>query len=163
MKHSENADLTCGRCGHPVRGADTYCMNCGALFVDSLRCSVHPVVEAEGVCVICAKPFCKECGGESDKIFRCDAHFAEYEIQEGMARVFGSTDNVQAQYVTSCLTQAGLHPFLYSRLFNPGADLVAITGPRNFGRHPVVELKVLVPFAEALEARKRLRQMKLIT
>jgi hypothetical protein len=162
LARPEDSDLTCDRCGQPVREADTYCRNCGALFVDYLRCSVHASVQAEGVCVICSKPFCKECGGDTDKIFLCDPHFAEYEIQEGMARVFGCTDNVQAQFVTSCLKQAGLHPFLYSKLFNPGADFVAITSPRNFGRHPIVELKVLVPFSEVLEARKRLTQLKLI-
>jgi len=113
------------------------------------------------VCVICSTPFCKNCGGETDKIFLCDPHFAEYETHEGMARVFGCTDNVQAQFVTSCLEQAGYHPFLYSRMFNPGADLVTLTAPRNFGRHPIVELKVLLPFSEVLRAKKTLGELHL--
>ena len=85
-------------------------------------------------------------------VFVCDPHW-QYEIQEGMARVFGCLDNVQAQYVTSLLEQAGYHPFLYSRIFNPNADMVAVTKvPRNFGNHPIAEMKVLVPFAEVLAA-----------
>ena len=159
--NSLQSDLTCERCGQPVAQNDEFCRNCGALFSDQLRCSVHPSVEAAGVCVICSKPFCKTCGGDANKIFFCDPHFAEYEIHEGMARVFGCTDNVQAQFATTCLEQAGFHPFLYTRMFNPGADLVAVTGPRNFGRHPIMELKVLVPFIEVLKAKKTLKQLDL--
>jgi len=77
-----------------------------------------------------------------------------------MARVFGSTDNLQAKYVTTLLEQAGYHPFLYSRMFNPNADLVAIGKiVRNFGNHPIVELKVLVPLSEVLGAEKTLHKL----
>lgn len=77
-----------------------------------------------------------------------------------MARVFGCFDNVHAQYVTTTLEQAGYHPFLYSRMFNPGADLVSISGMvRNYGNHPIVELKVLVPFPEVLRATESLKEL----
>jgi hypothetical protein len=161
MAESQDSDLTCERCGQSVAQDAVFCRSCGALFSDQPRCSVHHSVEAAGVCVICSKPFCKDCGGDVKKIFLCDSHFAEYEIYEGMARVFGCTDNVQAQFVTTCLEQAGFHPFLYSRMFNPGADLVALTGPRNFGRYPIVELKVLLPFSEVLNAKKTLSELDL--
>ena len=161
MAQAPQSELTCDRCGQSVTQEDVFCRSCGALFSDQLRCSVHHSVEAAGVCVICSKPFCEKCGGDTNKIFLCDPHFAEYEIHEGMARVFGCTDNVQAQFVTTCLEQAGFHPFLYSRMFNPGADLVAIIGPRNFGRHPIVELKVLLPFSEVLKAKKTLGELDL--
>ena len=92
----------------------------------------------------------------------CDVHW-KYEFQEGMVRVLGSMDNVQAQYVTTVLEQAGYHPFLYSRMFNPGADVVSINRMvRNFGNHPIVELKVPVPFSEVLRAGKTLRKLKLV-
>jgi len=161
MAKVQQSDLTCDRCGESVNREETFCRSCGTVFSDQLRCSVHHSVEAAGVCVICSKPFCKTCGGDTNKIFLCDPHFAEYEVHEGMARVFGCTDNVQAQFVTTCLEQAGLHPFLYSRMSNPGADLVAIIGPRNFGRHPIVELKVLLPFSEVLNAKKTLSELDL--
>jgi hypothetical protein len=161
MAQSRQSDLSCRRCGQSVTQDDMFCRSCGALFSDQLRCSTHNSVEAAGVCVICSKPFCEECGGETDKIFLCDEHFAEYEITEGMARVFGCTDNVQAQFVTTCLEQAGFHPFLYSKIFNPGADLVAMMAPRNFGRYPIVELKVLLPFSEVLKAKQTLSELDL--
>jgi len=161
MESDKSPELTCERCSQTVAGVDAFCKNCGVLFSDSLRCSVHPSVEASGVCVICSKAFCKDCGGDTDGIFLCDPHFAEYEIQEGMARVFGSTDNVLAQFVTTCLEQAGFHPFLYSRKFNPGADLVAISAPRNFGRRSIVELKVMLPFSEVLASKQTLEELEL--
>jgi hypothetical protein len=140
---------------------DAYCKNCGAIFSDGLSCSVHGSIPAAGVCVICEKPFCSDCGGEENRVFVCDTH-SKYEIVEGMGRVFGCTDNVQAQYVTTVLEQGGFHPFLYSRRFNPGADLVAVGGVmRNFGGYPIVELKVLVPFAEVLKAEGALSALQL--
>ncbi len=124
-------------------------------------CFNHGSEPAEGVCVICSKPFCRKCGSLTAGIFFCDAH-SSYEIEEGMARVFGSIDNVQAQYVTRCLEQAGYHPFLYSRYFNPGAGIVGTmtkAGIRNYGDHPIIEMKVLVPFSEVLRAEKTLREL----
>jgi hypothetical protein len=159
MSESGQSDFTCTHCGVPVAEADTFCPNCGSLFSDDLVCSNHPTVPAEGVCVICSKPFCGNCGKESNRIFLCDPHWT-YEIYEGMARVYGSTDNVQAQFVTSSLEQAGFHPFLYSRRFNPGTDIVTPGRMiRNFGKNPIVELKVLVPFAEVAGAEKALTEL----
>jgi len=163
MTESQQSDLTCTRCEASVTQEDTFCKNCGAIFSDGLFCSIHNSAEAKGVCVICSKPFCKSCGGENNRIFLCDTHW-EYEIQEGMARVFGCIDNVQAQYVTTCLTQAGYHPFLYSRRFNPGAGMINTwvkAGIRNYGKHPIVELKVLVPFSEVLRAEKTIQELNI--
>jgi hypothetical protein len=161
MADSEDADLICRHCEGSVTEADTYCPNCGSIFIDGLVCANHSSAEADGVCVICSKPFCKKCGKESIGVFLCDPHW-QYEIQEGMARVYGCTDNVQAQFVTTTLEQSGYHPFLYSRKWNPGADLVAPGGiVRNYGNHPFVELKVLVPFAEVLNAEKTLSELRL--
>jgi hypothetical protein len=156
------SDFFCSRCKQPAASADTFCRHCGALFTDGIYCSNHPSVPAEGMCVICSKACCKKCGGDSNVVFLCDSHWT-YEIEEGMARVFGCTDNVQAQYVTTCLEQAGYHPFLYSKRFNPGADIVSIQRmTRNYGNHPIVELKVLVPFSEVLGAENTLHELGII-
>jgi hypothetical protein len=111
--------------------------------------------------VICSKPFFKKCGKRSNGIFLCDPHWG-YEIEEGMARVFGTTDNVQVQHVATLLRQAGYHPFLYSRIFGTTADLVAVAGiVRGFGvgNRPIPEQRVFVPFAEVLGAQKTLRKL----
>lgn len=159
MKKLRVSKLVCGRCEEPVTQRDTFCRNCGALFSDDLFCANHKSIHAEGVCVICSKPYCKKCGGDVQKVFLCDEH-SDLEIAEGMVRVFGSTDNVQAQFATTCLKQTGYHPFLYSRMFNPGADKVSITPVRNWGNHPIVEQKVLVPFSEFMKASKELKKHK---
>ena len=160
MGESSDSKMTCGECGEVVRDEDTFCANCGAIFREGVVCSHHSAVGAEGVCVICSQPFCRQCGGLVNKVFFCDPHSA-YEVVEGMVRVFGDTDNLQAQYVTRCLEQAGFHPFLYSRHINPGADIARWIPLRNFGRHTIIELKVLVPFREVLESEGVLQKLHL--
>lgn len=161
VNRSEESEYTCEHCKLPAGKDDSFCKNCGALFFDGLACSNHPSVAAKGVCVVCSKPFCKKCGKRSDGVFLCDLHWG-YETQEGMARVFGTMDNVEAQRVTAFLTQAGFHPFLLSKIFNPPADLVAfpkITRGYGAGNHPIQEQKVFVPFSELLKAQETLREI----
>ena len=151
--------LTCSRCSEPVQEQDTFCKNCGGVFSNDLRCKKHTSMKAVGVCVICSTPCCKKCGGDVQKTFLCNNH-ADLEITEGKVRVFGSTDNVRAQFAVARLKQAGYHPFYYSRLFNPVADKVAITGVRNFGNHPIEEQKVYIPFPEFTDASRELKKHK---
>ena len=111
--------------------------------------------------MICSKPFCAKCGKRSDGAFLCDKDWGR-ESQEGMARIFGTMDNVQAQYVTTLLDQAGFHPFLYSRVFNPNADLVSVTKlVRGYGvgNRPIPEQRVFVPFHEVLAGEKILDEL----
>jgi hypothetical protein len=159
MKRSQQNKLTCGRCKEPIKQKDSFCKNCGGLFSGDLLCVNHKSIKAEGVCVICSKPFCKKCGADVLKVFLCDKH-SDLEITEGKVRVFGTTDNVRAQFASACLKQAGYHPFIYSRLFNPVADKVAITGIRNFGNHPIEEQKVFIPFSEFKNASRELKKHK---
>ncbi len=161
MTEDNTTGFACDQCGEPAGKDDTFCKNCGALFAENLVCVNHPSAPAAGVCLICSKPFCKRCGEKSQGVFLCDPH-SFYETQEGMARVYGTFDNVQAQYVTSLLEQAGFHPFFYSRIFNPGPDLVALNAPRNFGNYPPGEMKVLVPYGEVLKAEEMLRELGFI-
>ncbi len=161
MGKSQPSEYSCPRCEAELSEQDQFCPSCGALFADGLFCANHQSTPADGVCVICSKPFCSKCGKASNGIFLCDPHWG-YEIQEGMARVFGTMDNVEAQRVTSVLEQAGFHPFLYSRLFNPTADLVAIGGiVRGYGagNRPIPEQRVFVPFGEVLRAQKTLNKL----
>jgi hypothetical protein len=151
--------MTCGQCKRPIRKKDIFCPNCGGIFTDELMCKKHRAIRADGVCVICSTPYCSKCGSDVNKIFLCNTH-AEYEVFEGRARVFGSMDNVRTQFARTCLKQAGYHPFMYNRMYNPVADQVSITPLRNFGEHPSIEQKVLVPFSEVLGAVKELKEHK---
>ena len=141
MPDRQDSEFKCERCGSDVKDEDQFCPSCGAIFKEGLVCFRHNSTPAEGVCVICSKPFCDHCGLWVDKIFFCDTH-SEYEFYEGMARVFGHFDNLQAQLATNCLSQAGLHPFLYSRHVNPLLDRPMTAVPRLYGRHTIAEMKV---------------------
>jgi hypothetical protein len=154
----QNDGLTCSDCGCKVSEKDAFCPQCGGIFIQPIYCSHHASVEAEGVCVICRSAFCKECGGTINKLSLCQVHF-RYETAEGMARVFGSEDNVQTQFVKSCLEQAGLHPFFFSRRYNPGPDMSQQFSWQLFPDYNVVELKLLVPFHEVLKAEKVLEEL----
>ena len=159
MREQTESGYTCKQCGIDVKEQDTYCPNCGTIFAEHIVCSNHLSADAAGMCVICRKPFCKDCCVWVEVCFVCNEH-SEFEIYEGMAKVYETTDNVQSQFVTSCLEQGGFHPFLYSRRFNPGADIANITKMyRVFGKHTIAGLKVLVPFEEALNARDFVKEL----
>jgi hypothetical protein len=162
MSERQNTTLTCTECSNAVKESDDYCQNCGAMFKDGFVCVHHRSKVADGICVICKRPFCNECGADVVHVFFCNTH-CKYEFHEGMARVFGHIDNVQVQYATQCLEQAGFHPFLFSRRYNPGAGIARWIPLRLYGRNTIAELKVLVPFSEVLNAEKTLRSLSLFS
>jgi hypothetical protein len=157
---SDEEKLRCEKCSAEVEEDAEFCPACGALFMEGVVCMEHPALAAEGVCVICQTLCCGECGGERASIFLCNSH-SEYEVMEGMARVYGTADTMQAHYIARCLEQAGLDPFVYSRRFNPGPDIA-----QNF-LYPQVrgetlnELKVYVPFDEVIAAEGVLKNLVL--
>jgi hypothetical protein len=162
MSEQPNTTLKCGQCSNAVKESDDHCHNCGAMFKEGFVCIHHRSRAAVGVCVICKRPFCDECGSDVMNVFFCSYH-SNYEFHEGMPRVFGHTDNVLVQHVTQCLQQAGFHPFLFSRWFSPSADFARWIPFRTYGRTRAVDLKVLVPFSEVIDAEKTLRSLSLFS
>jgi len=153
----------CPGCGTAIDRSGGFCPSCGSIDDRPRVCTIHPAVRAEGVCVLCRMPFCKKCGKRSAGVFLCDPH-RSCEIQEGMVRVYGTIDVLQAGYVGGVLEQAGCHPFLFSRSANPNADLVAITKiPRGYGvgGHPIEDQRVFVPFDEYQRAVATLKELGL--
>ncbi len=57
----------CENCKSDIIESDSSCSNCGSIFEEK-QCSNHSDNEAEGVCVICSKPFCNRCLGRVDDI-----------------------------------------------------------------------------------------------
>ncbi len=148
--------LFCDFCGNEISGDAEFCGKCGTLFLDDVSCFNHPDEEAKGVCAICHQAYCKRCGLRVNGIFLCNEH-ADYEIYEGMAKVFGSSDEQKIIYLKSILEKNNLHPFLYSRkstsLNLGGADYLAaahLSGGKD--GNLVYEIKLLVPCAEVLQA-----------
>lgn len=164
MSNHGAGSLVCNHCEMPVRAADDYCRDCGSLFQEGVFCRLHPDQPAEGICVICGGACCAACGAFVTRRFLCVAH-SGYEIYEGMARVFGSSDVTLAQYAHACLEQAGLHPFLYSL----GATPYAVGAPEytlfrtagDYDGHIVNEFKVMVPCGEVVEAERVLSELNL--
>jgi hypothetical protein len=156
----ENDNFVCENCNNKVDDLAKYCPDCGSLFEKNILCSNHPENDAEGVCIICDKPYCEKCGmmvnrGYSNDIFLCEEH-SNYEIIEGMARIYGTFDDVQAQFICDCLEKEGLHPFLYYRaasLLHPGGESHTLYDPSgSLSGHVINEDKIMVPCKEVIKA-----------
>ena len=156
----------CGLCGRDTNNEDDFCPDCGTLFLENVKCTKHSDREADGVCVICCEPFCDECGFfVDDKIFLCTLH-GNYEIYEGMARVYGSSDSVQVDYAKSCLEQAGLNPMVYSRKASPlhmgGFEYTLFEASGDYDGHIVNEIKLMIPVQQVIKAEEILRQLEIL-
>ena len=156
--------LECSNCKNQVKADDEFCPECGTLFEDDVMCSNHTDIVAAGVCIICCLPFCENCGEDINNRFLCHSH-SNYEIYQQMARVYGDLDDTKAQYVKSCLEQAGLHPFIYCKVQPKGGTRLVYTlfeANGDSGGHIVNEVKVMVPCQEVVTAEETLRELKVI-
>lgn len=149
--------LLCDYCGAEITSDAEFCPKCGTLFISDVSCFNHSDNEAKGVCAICHQAYCKRCGLRVNNIFLCNEH-SRYEIYEGMARVFGSSDEQQINYFKSILEENNLHPFVYSRKSSPlnlgGADYSMFKSSGTSNEHTLSEIKLLVPCSEVLQAEK---------
>lgn len=163
MSSLEHDTYECGKCGNAVKSDDDFCPHCGEIFSESFQCVTHQDRSADGACIICALPFCAECGGMVMGRFLC-SHHSSYEIYEGMVRIYGVLDDVAAQYAQTCLEQAGLHPLLYCRRQPKGGPRFVYTlysAAGDYDGHVVNEIKVMVPTYEVAEAEKVLSSLNL--
>lgn len=164
MKKNQEEEFICTHCKNDVRIEDEYCVHCGSILVEKFLCKQHSKIEADGVCIICADPYCKHCGSFINNIFLCAAH-SEYEIYEGMARIYGDLNDTLAQYAKSCLEKAGFHPFVFCRTQPRGGPRFVYTLFRSAGDsggHIINEIKVMVPCNEVIKAEKLLRKLKIL-
>jgi len=154
----------CTNCSFETDDDSDYCPRCGTLFIKNIKCEIHSQDEAAGVCVICGKPFCSNCGHSVNNIFLCSEHDG-YEIYEGMAKVFGTSDEIQIHYVKSCLEENSLHPFIHSKKSAPmqlgrnDQPLINLSG--NNRERILNEIKLLVPCSEVLEAEILVSQLNI--
>ena len=153
----------CDNCKNEVKESDEFCPECGSLFIDNITCSNHNTKDAAGICIICCLPYCDKCGLIDNKHFLCNLH-AEYEIYEGMAKIYSVLDDTNAQYVKSCLEQEGFHPFIFCKVQPQGGSRLVYNlfeAQGDTKGHSVHEIKIMVPCQEAVEAEKILTQLKL--
>ena len=166
MKDSKNDPLLCSNCETEVQADDEFCPECGEVFAENVRCVLHPVETAAGVCIVCARPFCEECGGRVEHHFLCHEH-ETLHISEGMARVYRSTEAAEAVYAKTALEDAGLYPQLFSRKASPisidGLDYTLFPAPGEFGRRAIDDgFTVMVPCQEVVPSEKKLREEEFI-
>ena len=69
----------------------TFVLAVGGVFRGDVCCSDHASQPAKGVCLICVKPYCEECGITKSQMFFCRRH-GGYEIYELSACVYDSTE-----------------------------------------------------------------------
>lgn len=155
----------CKRCESEVPNDAEYCPSCGALFTEDLMCINHNENKAEGVCVICEKPFCSKCGSDVDDLFLCFEH-EHFEIIENMGRVFGTSDIVQIEYAKDCLEKENLNPFAFSKKASPlhlgGGDYSLFRAAGETPGNPVNEIKLMVPKNEVLKSLQVLKDIEII-
>jgi len=158
----ENNELyICDHCDNSVDEEDEFCPHCGSLFSDDIYCINHTNVEADGVCVICCEPFCYQCSEWVNNILLCKNH-ASYEIYEGMARVYGTTDDSLAQHVQQCLEQADLHPVIFSRMKSHSRAASGLSTIHHTSHgHKLNEIKIMIPFQEVQKAEEIIKDLKL--
>jgi hypothetical protein len=165
MAEENEETLSCSNCDAEIKSDDEFCPECGELFIEEAFCSQHPSKAATGVCIVCALPFCPDCGGRVQNRFLCHDH-EMLEIYEGMARVFGSSDSVQIEFAKSELETAGLHPFVYSRKSNStssgGPDYTLFRAGGEYDGHVVNEFKLMLPCQEFVSAQEKLRELEFV-
>jgi len=163
MDEANDNLLTCEDCNNRVNEDDDFCPECGALFIDEIFCDNHGDILADGVCIICSLPFCEKCGVKTNNHFLCN-HHSNYEIYQGMARVFGTLDDTVAQHVKTCLEQDGLHPLLFCRHQPKGGPRFAYTlfeAQGDYLGNIVNEIKVMMPCQEVVTAEEVLKSIKI--
>lgn len=162
---TKKSSVVCGICSADAAATDDFCPACGCLLVSTIPCAHHGDRIAEAACIICAEPFCAECGTWVRDRFLCNRH-RSYEIIEGMVRIFGVSDSVQAQYAADCLTKARLHPVIFERKASPislgGPDYTLFRASGDADGHIINETKVMVPCQEVPEGEKVLRRLGLV-
>ena len=146
----------CDNCNFKVKNDDDYCPNCGSIFTDD-KCMNHNNTDAEGICLICSKVCCLDCGLEVNGSFLCNDH-SGVEVYQSMGRVHGSSDSLEIDYTISILEEENIHPFKYSRKTSPislgGLDYSLFRASGEFNGHIINEIKIMVPLSEYLEAKK---------
>lgn len=153
---SGNNHQICSYCENTILDDDDLCPSCGSLFAENVKCVNHEDEDAAGVCVICLDPLCEECGlFVNDLRFLCDEH-SGYEIYQGMARVFGSSDILEVEYYKNVLEKENMHPIIYSRKTSPislGApDHTLFRASGEFNGHIINEYKLMVPCQEVISS-----------
>ncbi len=100
--------VKCPNCSNEITSDSDFCPHCGALFAEAgeVSCDLHPLEFGAGVCIICRKVCCEECGSLVRGRFFCTVH-RKVRVEEDWAEVYRSTEIADAELVKSVLESAG--------------------------------------------------------
>ena len=153
----DGESLYCSNCETQIKNDNEYCVNCGLIFLEEKKCYLHKENEAQGICLICLKLCCNKCGLFVNHVYLCNEH-SDYEIIEGMARVYGSSDYLELSFLKDVLEKESFHPFLYSRKSGPislgNVDYSLFRASGEYDDHLINEIKLMLPLNEIIEAEK---------
>lgn len=146
-QNNSEEEFVCSDCGKEVKEDFEFCPHCGAILSENVFCDKHRRVKASAVCIICAIPCCDECGDMVDHLFLCN-HHADYEIYEGMVKVYGTHDEPDAEITKSRLDEAGLHPVLFHLRRSKDRGHVEYEVYEDSEGYNSSEIRVMVPCQE---------------
>ena len=78
----------CENCSSHLRSDETFCGVCGAFIEPGeknnipVECETHPDLRADGLCVVCSRPVCSECGRRSAGKMLCSDPEHRFMLQE---------------------------------------------------------------------------------
>jgi hypothetical protein len=152
--------ITCPNCSDEVTNDSDFCPHCGVLFAETgaVFCDLHPLEPGVGVCIICRKLCCEECGAKVRGRFFCSAH-RKVKVEEDWAEVYRSTEIADAELVKSVLESAGQKVLVEN--FNSIGFVWDGGGDSPISRSNLNKpAKVFVPIPEYLNARQIVEEWK---
>lgn len=152
--------VSCSSCNEEITVDSDFCPHCGVLFeaAGGEMCETHPANAAQGICIICQKLICEECGKEVWGRRFCLEH-RNVEVQQDWAKAFQSTDINDSELVKSLLESNGFKVLVQNFLAIGGVWDGG--GDSSISRSNINKpAKVFVPIPEYLRAEEVLKEWK---
>ena len=152
--------IKCSYCSEEITDDSDFCPHCGMLFTKAgqVFCDLHLLEPGAGVCIICRKLCCEECGTKVRGRFLCSAH-RKVKVEQDWAEVFRSTEISDAELVKSVLESTG-HKVQVQN-FNSIGFIWDGGGDSPISRSNINKpAKVFVPIPEYLDAMKEIVDWK---
>jgi hypothetical protein len=152
--------IKCHYCGNEITADSDFCPHCGLLFAEAgnVFCDLHQQEPAAGVCIICRKVCCEQCGAKVRGRYFCSAH-RKVQVEQDWAEVFRSTEISDAELVKSVLESAGHKVQVHN--FNSIGFIWDGGGDSPVSRSNINKpAKIFVPIPEYLDAIKAVEEWR---
>lgn len=143
----------CASCDGEVTEDSDFCPHCGILFERAGKtfCDVHPDETARGLCIICRRLLCRQCGFKKSGRWFCSDH-KMVAVEQDWALIYESPDINEAELAKSFLESVGVHVVV--RNFGPNTVVWDGGGDSLFSRQALNRpAKLFVPIPEYEQSR----------